>query len=161
MYATQHNTSPSSLAVSLRSADAAVCSTPSNKLLGFWRDELFPHCLHFSAATAAAAAAAAAASLHHFLFGQKGNLFMFVCMYVCMYVLTNSLTCIFADHLIHVLLLLFFISSPTHSAWTEDVTFQGPRWRAEPSDLVLPVNSPEQRATLTCEAEGSPPPQYR
>ncbi|XP_075871810.1 contactin-3 [Nelusetta ayraudi] len=47
------------------------------------------------------------------------------------------------------------------SAWTEDVTFQGPRWRAEPSDLVLPANSPDQRATLTCEAEGSPPPQYR
>uniref|UniRef100_A0A671XTU0 Contactin 3b n=1 Tax=Sparus aurata TaxID=8175 RepID=A0A671XTU0_SPAAU len=47
------------------------------------------------------------------------------------------------------------------AACTEDVIFQGPRWRTEPSDLILPINSPDQRATFTCEAEGSLPPQYR
>ncbi|XP_031136371.1 contactin-3 [Sander lucioperca] len=47
------------------------------------------------------------------------------------------------------------------AACTEDVIFQGPRWRMEPSDLILPINSPDQQATITCEAEGSPPPQYR
>ncbi|XP_040059796.2 contactin-3 [Gasterosteus aculeatus] len=47
------------------------------------------------------------------------------------------------------------------AACTEDVIFQGPRWRTEPSDLILPINSPDQQATVTCEAEGSPPPQYR
>ncbi|XP_075952378.1 contactin-3 [Anarhichas minor] len=47
------------------------------------------------------------------------------------------------------------------AACTEDVIFQGPRWRTEPSDLILPINSPDQQATITCEAEGSPPPQYR
>ncbi|KAF6728553.1 Contactin-3 [Oryzias melastigma] len=47
------------------------------------------------------------------------------------------------------------------AACTEDVIFQGPRWRTEPSDLILPINSPDHQATLTCEAEGSPPPQYR
>ncbi|XP_039971387.1 contactin-3 [Xiphias gladius] len=46
-------------------------------------------------------------------------------------------------------------------ACTEDVIFQGPTWRMEPSDLILPVNSPDQQATITCEAEGSPPPEYR
>uniref|UniRef100_A0A8C4IE54 Contactin 3b n=1 Tax=Dicentrarchus labrax TaxID=13489 RepID=A0A8C4IE54_DICLA len=38
-----------------------------------------------------------------------------------------------------------------------DVIFQGPRWRTEPSDLILPINSPDQEATITCEAEGSSP----
>ncbi|TNN55474.1 Contactin-3 [Liparis tanakae] len=46
-------------------------------------------------------------------------------------------------------------------ACTEDVIFQGPRWRTEPSDLILPINSPDQQATVACGAEGSPPPQYR
>uniref|UniRef100_A0A3B4Y2Y2 Contactin 3b n=1 Tax=Seriola lalandi dorsalis TaxID=1841481 RepID=A0A3B4Y2Y2_SERLL len=41
-----------------------------------------------------------------------------------------------------------------------DVIFQGPRWRTAPSDLILPINSPDQQATIVCEAEGSPPPQY-
>lgn len=50
---------------------------------------------------------------------------------------------------------------PPPSACTEDVIFQGPRWKTEPSDLILPINTPDQRATITCEAEGSPPPQYR
>ncbi|KAK2914635.1 hypothetical protein Q8A73_005229 [Channa argus] len=44
---------------------------------------------------------------------------------------------------------------------TEDVIFQGPRWRTEPSDLILPISSPDQQATISCEAEGSPPLQYR
>ncbi|XP_056261407.1 contactin-3 isoform X2 [Seriola aureovittata] len=47
------------------------------------------------------------------------------------------------------------------AACTEDVIFQGPRWRTAPSDLILPINSPDQQATIVCEAEGSPPPQYR
>eukprot|EP00066_Takifugu_rubripes_P007930 XP_003973785.2 PREDICTED: contactin-3-like [Takifugu rubripes] len=47
------------------------------------------------------------------------------------------------------------------AACTEDVIFQGPRWKTEPSDLILSINTPDQRATITCEAEGSPPPQYR
>lgn len=51
--------------------------------------------------------------------------------------------------------------SPLSPACTEDVIFQGPKWRTEPSDLILPINSPDQHATITCEAEGSPPPQYR
>uniref|UniRef100_A0A669DBT0 Contactin 3b n=1 Tax=Oreochromis niloticus TaxID=8128 RepID=A0A669DBT0_ORENI len=51
--------------------------------------------------------------------------------------------------------------SPLSTACTEDVIFQGPRWRTEPSDLILPINSPDHQATITCEAEGSPPPQYR
>ncbi|KAK1902342.1 Contactin-3, partial [Dissostichus eleginoides] len=46
-------------------------------------------------------------------------------------------------------------------ACTEDVILQGPRWRTEPTDLILPIDSPDQQATITCEAEGSPPPQYR
>ncbi|KAK5617550.1 hypothetical protein CRENBAI_004157, partial [Crenichthys baileyi] len=47
------------------------------------------------------------------------------------------------------------------AACTEDVIFQGPRWRTEPSDLILPINSPDHQATITCEAEGSPQLQYR
>ncbi|XP_062271238.1 contactin-3 [Scomber scombrus] len=47
------------------------------------------------------------------------------------------------------------------AACIEDVIFQGPRWRTEPSDLILPINSPDQQATITCEAEGSLLPQYR
>ncbi|XP_060897356.1 contactin-3 [Labrus mixtus] len=47
------------------------------------------------------------------------------------------------------------------AACTEDVIFQGPRWRTEPSDLILPINTPDQQATIICEAEGSPSPQYR
>uniref|UniRef100_A0A8C4IGD6 Contactin 3b n=1 Tax=Dicentrarchus labrax TaxID=13489 RepID=A0A8C4IGD6_DICLA len=47
--------------------------------------------------------------------------------------------------------------SPLSPACTEDVIFQGPRWRTEPSDLILPINSPDQEATITCEAEGSSP----
>uniref|UniRef100_A0A3Q2XV18 Contactin 3b n=1 Tax=Hippocampus comes TaxID=109280 RepID=A0A3Q2XV18_HIPCM len=37
---------------------------------------------------------------------------------------------------------------------------QGPRLRTEPVDLVLPINSPNQQATIICDAEGSPTPQY-
>ncbi|XP_054639724.1 contactin-3 isoform X1 [Dunckerocampus dactyliophorus] len=44
---------------------------------------------------------------------------------------------------------------------TDDVIFQGPRLRTEPSDLILPISSPNRQATIMCEAEGSPPPQYR
>ncbi|XP_068598948.1 contactin-3 [Brachionichthys hirsutus] len=47
------------------------------------------------------------------------------------------------------------------AARAEDVIFQGPRWRTEPSDLTLPVSSPDQHASITCEAEGGPPLQYR
>ncbi|XP_072307994.1 contactin-3 [Eucyclogobius newberryi] len=47
------------------------------------------------------------------------------------------------------------------AACAEDVIFQGPRWTTEPSDLILPINSPNRQATVTCQAEGSPPPQYR
>ncbi|XP_072238958.1 contactin-3 [Leuresthes tenuis] len=47
------------------------------------------------------------------------------------------------------------------AACTEDVIFQGPRWRTEPSDLILPINSPDHQATIPCEAAGSPLPQYR
>ncbi|XP_037108064.1 contactin-3 [Syngnathus acus] len=46
------------------------------------------------------------------------------------------------------------------AAFTDDVIFQGPRLRTEPLDLILPINSPNRQATITCEAEGSPPPQY-
>lgn len=52
-------------------------------------------------------------------------------------------------------------SPPPPQACTEDVIFQGPRWKTEPSDLILSINTPDQRATITCEAEGSPPLQYR
>ncbi|XP_017282445.1 contactin-3 isoform X1 [Kryptolebias marmoratus] len=47
------------------------------------------------------------------------------------------------------------------AACTEDVIFQGPRWRTQPSDLILPINSPDHQATITCETEGIPSPQYR
>ncbi|XP_054878909.1 contactin-3 [Poeciliopsis prolifica] len=47
------------------------------------------------------------------------------------------------------------------AACTEDVIFQGPRWRTEPGDLILPINTPDHQATIACEAEGSPRPQYR
>uniref|UniRef100_A0A4W6FYD7 Contactin 3b n=1 Tax=Lates calcarifer TaxID=8187 RepID=A0A4W6FYD7_LATCA len=57
--------------------------------------------------------------------------------------------------------LYYYRLSPLSLACTEDVIFQGPRWRTEPSDLILPISSPDQQATITCEAEGSPPPQYR
>uniref|UniRef100_A0A4W6FWP6 Contactin 3b n=1 Tax=Lates calcarifer TaxID=8187 RepID=A0A4W6FWP6_LATCA len=57
--------------------------------------------------------------------------------------------------------MVLILLSPLSLACTEDVIFQGPRWRTEPSDLILPISSPDQQATITCEAEGSPPPQYR
>uniref|UniRef100_A0A3Q2YVB1 Contactin 3b n=1 Tax=Hippocampus comes TaxID=109280 RepID=A0A3Q2YVB1_HIPCM len=37
---------------------------------------------------------------------------------------------------------------------------QGPRLRTEPVDLVLPINSPNQQATIICDAEGSPTPHW-
>ncbi|KAK5863406.1 hypothetical protein PBY51_000436 [Eleginops maclovinus] len=40
-------------------------------------------------------------------------------------------------------------------------SFHGPRWRMEPGDLFIPVDSIEEEATLTCDAKGTPPPQYR
>ncbi|CAL8339952.1 unnamed protein product [Lota lota] len=43
----------------------------------------------------------------------------------------------------------------------EDFMFQGPKWRTEPSDLILPYNSPDQQGVIKCEAEGTPSPQYR
>ncbi|XP_019734867.1 contactin-4 [Hippocampus comes] len=46
------------------------------------------------------------------------------------------------------------------AAFPDDVKFQGPRLRTEPVDLVLPINSPNQQATIICDAEGSPTPQY-
>ncbi|KAG7478065.1 hypothetical protein MATL_G00076450 [Megalops atlanticus] len=57
------------------------------------------------------------------------------------------------------LVLLSIIGSLTASA--EEVTFNGPSWKTEPSDLILPIDSPDQEATITCEAMGTPPPQYR
>ncbi|KAG7326669.1 hypothetical protein KOW79_010070 [Hemibagrus wyckioides] len=47
------------------------------------------------------------------------------------------------------------------AAYAEDALFHGPRWRTEPSDLILPIHSPKQEAVLTCEASGIPLPQYR
>uniref|UniRef100_A0A8C6WLR9 Contactin 3b n=1 Tax=Neogobius melanostomus TaxID=47308 RepID=A0A8C6WLR9_9GOBI len=47
------------------------------------------------------------------------------------------------------------------AACTEDVIFQGPRWTIEPNDLILPINSLSRQATVSCQAEGSPPPHYR
>ncbi|CAB1314722.1 unnamed protein product, partial [Coregonus sp. 'balchen'] len=47
------------------------------------------------------------------------------------------------------------------AAHAQDFLFQGPRWRTEPSDLILPINSPYQETTIRCEAEGNPSPQYR
>uniref|UniRef100_A0A8C6T3N3 Contactin 3b n=1 Tax=Neogobius melanostomus TaxID=47308 RepID=A0A8C6T3N3_9GOBI len=52
-------------------------------------------------------------------------------------------------------------SSPSLPACTEDVIFQGPRWTIEPNDLILPINSLSRQATVSCQAEGSPPPHYR
>ena len=43
----------------------------------------------------------------------------------------------------------------------EELIFRGPRWRTEPSDLILPINSPDQEAIIRCDADGSPTPQYR
>ncbi|XP_029011854.1 contactin-3-like isoform X2 [Betta splendens] len=40
-------------------------------------------------------------------------------------------------------------------------SYHGPRWRMEPGDLFIPVDSIEEEATLTCDSKGSPPPQYR
>ncbi|XP_046896581.1 contactin-3 [Hypomesus transpacificus] len=40
-------------------------------------------------------------------------------------------------------------------------SFHGPRWRMEPGDLFIPIDSLEEEATLTCDARGVPPPQYR
>ncbi|KAK6473999.1 contactin-3-like [Huso huso] len=37
----------------------------------------------------------------------------------------------------------------------------GPVWATEPSNLILPIDSEAQEATLNCEAMGDPPPQYR
>ncbi|CAL8403297.1 unnamed protein product [Arctogadus glacialis] len=57
-----------------------------------------------------------------------------------------------------------FTSSATlqcHISCAEDFMFQGPKWRTEPSDLILPYNSPDQKAVIKCEAEGTPSPQYR
>ncbi|XP_034393127.1 contactin-3 [Cyclopterus lumpus] len=39
--------------------------------------------------------------------------------------------------------------------------FYGPRWRMEPGDLFIPIDSIEEEATLTCDAKGTSPPQYR
>ncbi|XP_031423000.2 contactin-3 isoform X2 [Clupea harengus] len=47
------------------------------------------------------------------------------------------------------------------AALTEDGVFKGPTLKKEPSDLILPINSPDQEATLQCLADGSPSPQYR
>uniref|UniRef100_A0AAV2LY23 Ig-like domain-containing protein n=1 Tax=Knipowitschia caucasica TaxID=637954 RepID=A0AAV2LY23_KNICA len=43
----------------------------------------------------------------------------------------------------------------------DGVSFHGPSWRMEPGDLFIPVDSIEEEATLTCDAKGNPPPQYR
>ncbi|KAG7257483.1 LOW QUALITY PROTEIN: hypothetical protein CRUP_024474, partial [Coryphaenoides rupestris] len=40
-------------------------------------------------------------------------------------------------------------------------SFHGPRWRMEPGDLFIPMESIEEEATLSCDAKGIPPPQYR
>lgn len=47
------------------------------------------------------------------------------------------------------------------SAFAEDEMFLGPRWITEPSDLTLPIDSPDQEVTIPCDAGGDPPPQYR
>lgn len=39
--------------------------------------------------------------------------------------------------------------------------YHGPTWRMEPGDLFIPVDSIEEEATLTCDAKGIPPAQYR
>uniref|UniRef100_A0A3Q2D246 Contactin-3-like n=1 Tax=Cyprinodon variegatus TaxID=28743 RepID=A0A3Q2D246_CYPVA len=43
----------------------------------------------------------------------------------------------------------------------DSASYHGPRWRMEPADLFIPVDSIEEEATLTCDAKGTPPPQYR
>lgn len=53
----------------------------------------------------------------------------------------------------------FLAVSPTDSL--DSVSFHGPRWRMEPGDLFIPVDTMEEEATLTCDAKGVPPPQYR
>uniref|UniRef100_A0A8C6LAU4 Contactin 3b n=1 Tax=Nothobranchius furzeri TaxID=105023 RepID=A0A8C6LAU4_NOTFU len=60
-----------------------------------------------------------------------------------------------------VMIVCFVFVSFIKCSCTEDVIFQGPRWRTQPSDLILPINSPDHQATITCEAEGIPSPQYR
>uniref|UniRef100_A0A3B4ZWM9 Contactin-3-like n=1 Tax=Stegastes partitus TaxID=144197 RepID=A0A3B4ZWM9_9TELE len=50
----------------------------------------------------------------------------------------------------------FFLSSCSACG-----SYHGPRWRMEPGDLFIPVDSIEEEATLTCDAKGTPPPQYR
>ena len=40
-------------------------------------------------------------------------------------------------------------------------SYHGPRWRMESGDLFIPVDSIEEEATLTCDAKGTPTPQYR
>ena len=40
-------------------------------------------------------------------------------------------------------------------------SYHGPRWRMEPGDLFIPVDSIEEEATLTCDAKGATPLQYR
>uniref|UniRef100_A0A674P9M8 Contactin-3-like n=1 Tax=Takifugu rubripes TaxID=31033 RepID=A0A674P9M8_TAKRU len=52
-----------------------------------------------------------------------------------------------------------FPASPTDCL--DSVSFHGPRWRMEPGDLFIPVDTIEEEATLTCDAKGVPPPQYR
>ncbi|XP_049608919.1 contactin-3 isoform X1 [Syngnathus scovelli] len=39
--------------------------------------------------------------------------------------------------------------------------YHGPRWRMEPGDLFIPMDSIEEEAILTCDAKSTPPPQYR
>uniref|UniRef100_A0A3B5QKA3 Contactin-3-like n=1 Tax=Xiphophorus maculatus TaxID=8083 RepID=A0A3B5QKA3_XIPMA len=43
----------------------------------------------------------------------------------------------------------------------DSASYHGPRWRMEPADLFIPVDSIEEEATLTCDAKGTPFPQYR
>ncbi|XP_035992375.1 contactin-3 isoform X2 [Fundulus heteroclitus] len=43
----------------------------------------------------------------------------------------------------------------------DSASYHGPRWRMEPADLFIPVDSIEEEAILTCDAKGTPPPQYR
>ncbi|KPP77985.1 contactin-3-like [Scleropages formosus] len=47
------------------------------------------------------------------------------------------------------------------AAFLEDTVFRGPKWRVEPSDVTLPADAPDQEAVLSCQAVGSPTPQYR
>ncbi|MED6269714.1 Contactin-3 [Characodon lateralis] len=43
----------------------------------------------------------------------------------------------------------------------DSASYHGPRWRMEPADLFIPIDSIEEEATMTCDAKGTPPPQYR